>query len=85
MNNTSQVAFGQLGNAYITSAHTPPAGKTIVAITLMSGNALTATSEDDAIWPDLSSATVAVGATVYGRYTSVTPAGTSPAAIVYYG
>lgn len=83
MNNTSQVAFGQLGNAYVSSAaHTPPAGKTIVAITIMSGTALTATSEDDAIWPDLSSATVAAGTTVYGRYTSVTPGG---AAIVYYG
>ena len=84
MNNTSQVAFGQMGNAYITGAHTP-SGKTIVAITLMSGNALTATSENAAIWPDLSAATVAVGTTVYGRYTSVTPGGSSPAAIVYYG
>ena len=73
-----------MGNAYITGAHTP-SGKTIVAITLMSGNALTATSENAAIWPDLSAATVAVGTTVYGRYTSVTPGGSSPAAIVYYG
>lgn len=85
MNNTSQVAFGQLGNAYVAagSAHTPPAGKTIVAITFSGGGSLTATSEDDAIWPDLSGASVAAGATVYGRYTSVTPA--TSAAMVYYG
>jgi len=84
MNNTSQVAFGQMGNAYVSagSAHTPT-GKTIVAITFTATGTLDATSENAAIWPNLDDAVVPAGTTIYGRYTSVTPA--TAAAIVYYG
>jgi hypothetical protein len=79
-------AFGQLGNAITTAGAaftTLPAGRVIVAITpLTAVTGITATGET-ASFPNLSSVAVPVGATIYGRYTSVTSAG-GPA-IVYFG
>ena len=79
-------AFGQLGNA-ITTAGTAfsalPSGRVIIAITPLTGvTAISATGESSS-FPNLSSAAVPVGATIYGRYTAVTSTG-GPA-IVYFG
>lgn len=83
----NEVSFGQMGNAITTAGaafSTIPSGMTIVAITPLTGvTAVTATSEDSDIWPNLSSAAIPVGATIYGSYTSVTSTG-GPA-MVYFG
>ena len=79
-------SFGQLGNAITTagSAFTAlPSGRAIIAITPLTGvTSISATGESSS-FPNLSAAAVPVGATIYGRYTSVTSAG-GPA-IVYFG
>lgn len=79
-------SFGQLGNAITTAGtefSTLPTGRVIVAITALgSVTGITATGESSS-FPNLSSAAVPVGATIYGRYTAVTSI--NGAAIVYFG
>ena len=72
MNNTSQVAFGQLGSKLTTTAAvSAPSGKSIVAITVLAtGQTVTASSEDTNLCPDLA-VPIAAGTTVYGRYSDI--------------
>jgi len=79
-------AFGQLGNA-VTSTGTEftatPSGRVIIAITPLTGvTSITAVGESSS-FASLVNVAVPVGATIYGRYTSVTSAGGR--AIVYFG
>ena len=86
MNNTSQVALGQLGSALTTaSAVTPPAGKTIVAITILAASQnVTAISEDTSLFPSLSALPVPEGVTIYGRYSNILTSSAN-GAIYYFG
>ena len=85
MNNTSQVAFGQLGSKLTTTAAVDaPSGKSIVAITVLKANqTVTASSEDTNLCPDLAVA-IPQGTTVYGRYTDIKTSA-ADGAIYYFG
>lgn len=85
MNNTNQVAFGQLGNKLTTtSAVDAPTGKSIVAITVLADSqTVTATSEDTDLYTSLAVA-IPKGVTVYGRYSDIKTSSAS-GAIYYFG
>lgn len=85
MNNTSQVAFGQLGSALTTTAVVAaPSGKSIVAITVLADSqTVTASSEDTELCPDLAIA-IPAGVTVYGRYSDIKTTSAN-GAIYYFG
>jgi len=85
MNNTSQVAFGQIGSALTTtSAVAAPSGKSIVAITVLADSqTVTASSEDTELCPDLAIA-IPSGVTVYGRYSDIKTTSAN-GAIYYFG
>lgn len=86
MNNTSQVAFGQLGSKLITgnTAVTPDSGKVFVAITALTDFVAAATTPESSTFADLDTQTIPAGVTVYGRYTSITGT-TGDVAIAYMG
>ena len=75
MNNTSQVAFGQLGSDFATGTGsiTIPSGKVVVAITALEAAKLDASNTTVASGFDKPTATVAIpaGCTIYGRFTGV--------------
>ena len=54
-----------------------------VAITALAAATVTTTSEDTDLWPNLSGAAVPVGATIYGRWKTVTQ--DSGTIVVYKG
>ena len=54
-----------------------------IAITALAAATVTTTSEDTGLWPNLSSVAVPVGATIYGRWKTVTQ--DSGTIIVYKG
>lgn len=85
MNNTNQVAFGQLGSKLTaTSAVGAPSGKSIVAITVLADTqTVTATSEDTDLHPDLA-IVIPKGVTVYGRYSDIKTTAAN-GAIYYFG
>ena len=85
MNNTSQVAFGQLGSKLTTTAAvSAPSGKSIVAITVLKGSqTVTASSEDTNLCPDLA-IVIPSGVTVYGRYSDIKTTA-ADGAIYYFG
>ena len=78
MNNTSQVAFGQLGSDFATGTGsiTIPSGKTVVAITALadatfdvSGDPKETRGESDSF--DVPTVAVPAGCTIYGRFEAV--------------
>ena len=86
MNNTSQVAFGQLGSKLIsgTAEITPDSGKVFVAITALTDFVVSAITPEASRIADLDGQTIPAGTTIYGRYTSIT--GTADdVAIAYMG
>lgn len=84
MKNHDEAAFGQFGCALTTGTEIQaPAGKVIVAITSLSSASVTATSEDNTVWPDLDSVSVPTGVTIYGRWSAANVA--NETAILYFG
>lgn len=85
MNRPDQIAFGQKGcKLTTTSPVTAPAGKTIVAITVLADTqTVTATSENTDVWPSLA-ITVPKGVTVFGRWTDIKTSAAN-GAIYYFG
>ena len=78
MNNTSQVAFGQLGSDFATGTGsiTIPSGKTVVAITALAdatfdvtGDPKKTRGENDSF--DVPTVAVPAGCTIYGRFEAV--------------
>ena len=57
---------------------------TYVAITALTESVVTAVSENTSVWDTLTTITVPIGTTIYGRWTSVTIAD-GDTAIVYRG
>lgn len=79
-------AFGQFGGEVLTSDDTSAAGKVVVAIlSLVNDTALTTDATTVSEGLDLAGQGIPAGVTVYGRWTKLTIAGNSKAAIVYYG
>ena len=62
--------MGQGG--YDTGSVTEVAGVEYVAITALAAATVSTTSHDTSLFPDLSSVAVPVGATIYGRWKTVT-------------
>ena len=84
MNNTSQVAFGQLGcKLSAATSVEAPAGKAIVAITVLISTTVTATSEDTEVWSSLANI-IPAGVTVYGRWENMQTTNAEEA-IYYFG
>jgi len=90
MNNTSQVAFGQLGSAFATGTEsiTIPSGKTVVAITALadatfnvSGDPKLTRGESASF--DVPTVAVPAGCTIYGRFEAVTLS--SGSIMAYFG
>ena len=75
MNNTSQVAFGQLGSDFATGTEsiTIPDGKVVVAITALAAAKLDTSNTAVASGFAKPTAAVAIpaGCTIYGRFTAV--------------
>ena len=80
MNNTSQVAFGQLGSDFATGTGsiTIPSGKTVVAITALadatfdvSGGAGSEATRGESASFDVPTVAVPAGCTIYGRFEAV--------------
>jgi hypothetical protein len=78
-NNTS---FGQYGGAYATGAVTIPSGQVIVAVTSLDDT--TQVGNADTGYPQMSTVAVPKGVTLYGRWSSMTVAGASGKAVVYF-
>tara|TARA_R100001440_G_scaffold14544_1_gene24594 strand:+ start:9070 stop:9330 length:261 start_codon:yes stop_codon:yes gene_type:complete len=74
MNNTSQVAFGQLGSAFATGTGsiTIPSGKTVVAITALAAAKLdSSTAVESGFDKPTNAVAIPAGCTIYGRFTEV--------------
>ena len=79
---SNNLKLGQAGYDIVTNATVN--SDTYVAITALTESVVTAVSADTSVWDTLTTITVPIGTTIYGRWTSVTIA-SGDTAIVYRG
>ena len=79
---SNNLKLGQAGYDIVTNATVN--SDTYIAITALTESVVTAVSADTSIWDTLTTITVPIGTTIYGRWTSVTIAN-GDTAIVYRG
>ena len=80
----NMAAFGQHGGVISgPGSVTIPAGKVVIAITSL--HADTQVGDCDAGFPQYGTTAIPVGLTVYGKWSTLTIAGTSASAICYFG
>lgn len=82
----NMVNLGQYGGFYAstagTAAVTVPAGYVIVAVTSLNDN--TQVGNADTGFPQMGTVAIPKGATLYGRWSAMTIAGTGGAAVAYF-
>lgn len=85
MRNPDQVAFGQMGSAFVsgTGSVTIPSGTVVVAITAMENSTLNTTDTTAETGFGIPTGTLPKGVTIFGRFDAVTMA--TGSAMVYFG
>jgi len=78
-------AGGSGGGAGTDNTGTAETGVEYVALTILEAATVTTVSNEPAIYPNLSTATIPAGVTIYGRWNKVTIATSNASAIVYKG
>ncbi|MCW3977592.1 MAG: hypothetical protein NWE77_06635 [Candidatus Bathyarchaeota archaeon] len=78
----NNASFGQHGGAYATGLVTIPNGQVIVAVTSLDDT--TQVGNADTGYPQMGTVAIPKGVTLYGRWSSMTVAGASGKAVVYF-
>jgi hypothetical protein len=78
----NNASFGQYGGAYATGLVTIPNGQVIVAVTSLDDT--TQVGNADTGYPQMGTVAIPKGVTLYGRWSSMTVAGASGKAVVYF-
>ena len=78
----NMVNLGQYGGVYATGEITVPAGHVIVAVTSLADT--TQVGNADTGFPQMGTVAVPKGVTLYGRWSTMTIAGSGGAAVAYF-